>query len=163
MSGNSSMHVWVEDSTHERGGYWTRATGTSGGAVEVNSLLGPKTQTRGRYLDIASGTREKVEWPSGANITELVVYVTLSTAQITAGTSGVYARIAIDAANDAIANAMLTRASSPSSDVQWIPIPIDEVIRIPLTAALSQGSLGGGRVDVITDEGQALDVWIGGK
>lgn len=161
MSGNVTNHVWVEDSTHERGGYWTRAQGNSAGSSTVNPQPGTKQQARNRYLTAVSttvGSFETADWPSGANITELNIFCTPATPE--AAQTGDYGIIVIDAANDALAEAMLTQTESASDDVQWYPIPPNEIVRIPLTAALSNGQFGGGRVDCLS-VGVAMNFWIG--
>ena len=45
MSGNASNHIWVEDSTHERGGYWVRQQGTTSGAAHSNITNGLANKT----------------------------------------------------------------------------------------------------------------------
>lgn len=132
-------------------------------AKNVNHVPGPQTQARNRWLQLDNaGTREKAEWPSGANIKELTFF-----AAPVAGTAAVvgdeYVAVAIDAADDPSADAMLTQVESSANDINWIPIPLYTVVRIPLTDALSNGTLGGGRVDAKTVGGVALDLWIGGN
>lgn len=133
---------------------------SSNGALHQRPMPGPQTISRNRYLDVANATRVKAEWPSGANITELTVFATLATPNAT-GSEGYYLRLAVDAASDAIADGLLTVTSSSVDDAGWILIPIGQLVSIPLTEALSNGSLGGGRVDVRTEGGAALEVWIG--
>lgn len=129
-------------------------------ANPVNPLPGTQVQTRGRFLSAVT-TRQKVEWPSGSDITELICFVTIDGAVVST-THGIYAAIAIDAASDAVADALLTQAPSSTDDAGWIPIPIGELVRIPLTSALENGSLNGGRVDII-GIGDGIDIWIGGN
>lgn len=73
-----------------------------------------------------------------------------------------YGMVAIDAGSDAIADALLSKINSIVDDNGYFPIPLNEVVTIPLTDAITGGSLGGGRVDIkSSNAGTALDFWIG--
>jgi len=129
----------------------------------VNPIPGPQTQGRNRYLTAVSTTlasAEKAEWAEGSNIKELTVFCTPATPE--AAQTGDYGIIAIDPASDGIAQLMLTQVESASADAGWIPIPTNTLVRIPLTTALSQGSLDGGRVECLS-VGVAMNFWIGGN
>jgi len=140
----------------------------NGGVVAKNPFPGSGLPMRARYLATVT-TREKVEWPAGANITELVVCCWASSGTPVAPDEDDLGMLAVDASSDASASAMLTATDSATADAQWYPIPISNptaggliFIRIPLTAPLSQGSLGGGRVDVKSFDGTySLAFWIG--
>ena len=137
------------------------------GANWVKPIPGPQTQARSRNLSAVTATRQKAEWPSGSNITRLTVLVTFdSTAAVTAGAEHeAYAVMTIDAASDTEADGNLGTSGNPpssvTSDAQFIAIPPGVYIDIPLTDALSNGSLSGGRVDVRSVDGTPLNIWIG--
>lgn len=136
---------------------------TIGGAACVNPRPGNGTQSRNRWmqLDNAGGV-EIAEWPEGANITELNFF-----AKPVAGTAALvgdeYAVIAIDPDGAVAAAAMLTQVESLQNDINWLPIPLNEIVRIPLTTAIVNGTLGGGCVAAKTVGGIALDLWIGAQ
>jgi hypothetical protein len=151
-----------EDGTEEvqRGAY---------GAKNVNPVPGTGGVLHPRYLAAVGSTIETATWPAGSNITELLVFCWPNgTSPAGNNTIGM---LAIDAVSDAAAAVMLTATESGAVDAGWIPIPINDAevgsspsfVRIPLSAALSQGSLGGGRVDVKSIDGTALNFWIAGS
>lgn len=132
------------------------------GAKHVNPIPGPGTSGRYRWLQLDNaGTVKSAYWPSGANITDLVFFC-----KPVAGTAALagdeHCIIAIDAIDAPAAAAMLTQTESTASDIGWVPINVGEYVRIPLTTALTQGTLSGGIVYAKTVGGIALDLWIGG-
>lgn len=133
------------------------------GATHSNPVPGPQTQTRARYrtaVPLVKANAVKVEYPLGANIKELVVFCTPATPE--AAQTGDYGIIVIDPASDGIAQLMLTQTDSETGDAGWFPIPPNELVRIPLTAPLKEGSLGGGRVELLS-VGVAMNFWVGGN
>lgn len=153
------------------GNNYENSTGRRARSKHVDDVLavaspGPHTIARSRNILLAAtGARNKAEWPSGANITYLTVIAT--TIQGT-GTTHLDEKviITIDAANDTEADGNLGATgavppASSSADAQFITIPLNVPVSIPLTAALSSGSLGGGRVDARAIGGTAIDLWIG--
>lgn len=244
-------------------GAWEKMQGTGGAGYVQMAGEGPATQARNRALSNVT-TRQKVEWPAGANITYLTALATLprfdaafSGTAAAMGTTGVvsaysrgsfvisgltgetisvtglvgaalvataamrvidlatgaltaasalgngsyklvdfavrklvftksaavenatvtlsldsddvpedvYAVLCPDAENDTEADGNLGVSGNPPSsataDAQFVPIPLGEFVKIPLTAALVNGSYGGGRVDVRSVDGTALNIWIG--
>jgi hypothetical protein len=146
--------------------------GTPEGAADVNPVPGTGKPLWPHYLaNIDDSPIGTVEWPSGANINELLIYCCPHTG--VTPTVDTFGMIAIDAVSDATAAAMLTLGSgtSPSRSMQgWIPVPLSNpvtgaisLLRVPLSATLTQGSLGGGRVDVRASTAHALDWWICGS
>lgn len=138
------------------------------GAASVHKAgEGPATQSRNRALSNVNSTRQKVEWPSGANITYLTVFAMLEegTTLVAGAELDVYAVVSIDAENDAEADGNLGTTSNPPSsavaDAQFYPIPLGVFVTIPLTATLVNGTYGGGRVDVRSVDNTALNIWIG--
>ncbi len=131
-----------------------------GGAASVRQIGGTGQQNRNRYQQLDNaGTRLKVEWPSGANITDLTFFASPIPGSTLAGDEVVL--VAIDSVDDAAADNALTQTPSATDDVQWIPIPMNKYISLPQSSALSNGSLGGGRVDAKTIGGVAVDLFIG--
>ena len=112
MSGNSSMHVWVEDSTHERGGYWTRATGTSGGAAGVSDTGISSGLPKRRRIAGLVGTRESRSW------TTPVKEITVHCFQEAAGTANLNAVVGLnfDAASDLFADEALVHVDNNGDD-----------------------------------------------
>jgi len=131
-----------------------------GGVARIRALTGRGTQSRNRYrtLDNA-GTRLKVEWPSGADIKDLSFFAMPIPGSVITGDE--FVLVAIDSVNDAAANASLTQTDSEIADVQWWPVPLGVPINIPQSAALVNGTLGGGRVDAKTVGGVAINLFIG--
>lgn len=151
----------------DQGDGTTRAQGGIGDAGKVQVAgEGPAQQARNRALSNVT-TRQKVEWNTGSNITYLTVLAMLEegTTLVAGAEKDVYAVLSIDAENDAEADGNLGTTSNPPSsataDAQFIPIPLGEFVKIPLTNALVNGTLGGGRVDVRSVDGTALNIWIG--
>lgn len=157
MGGSVQLYV-----KHAETGDAVPVRGTKGVRIET----GPSTQARSRALSNVT-TRQKAEWPSGANITHLTVLAMLEegTTLVAGAELDTYALLTIDAENDDEANGNLGAAGNPPSaaaaDAQFIPIPLGRFVEIPLSDALRNGSLGGGRVDVRSVDGTALNIWIG--
>ena len=157
-----SMHLYNSTTKH-----WNIPWQGTGGAAMVHKAgEGPATQSRNRALSNVT-TRQKVEWPAGANITYLTVFAMLEegTTLVAGAEQDVYAVVSIDAENDTEADGNLGTTSNPPSsataDAQFIPIPLGVFVTIPLTTALVNGTYGGGRVDVRSVDGTALNIWIG--
>lgn len=126
----------------------------------VRPMPGPQTDAKARWIDALTATPEHVSWSEGDNITELVVFASLVPGAVVTGDE--YLIIAIDAASEAIGVNMLTQTEQKTANVQFIPIPLNEIVRIPLTAPLSQGPNLAGRLSMAAVGGQNLDVWVGG-
>jgi len=130
--------------------------------TEVNPVPGGTSYTRGRWLELDNaGARKDVEFPEGAGVKELVFFAIPAPGSVTTGDE--YVIIGLDPANDALADLFLTQVESTVDDIQWIPIPLNQIVRIPLSAALSKGSLNGGRIPAKTVGGVAINIWIGGS
>lgn len=125
------------------------------GAVTAASALG-----NGSYKLVDLAVR-KLKFTKSAAVENASVTLTLEGE----ATDDVYAVLSIDAENDAEADGNLGLSGNPpssaSADAQFIPLPLGEFVKIPLTAALVNGSYGGGRVDVRSVDGTALNIWIG--
>jgi hypothetical protein len=140
--------------------------GIAGSARVQVAGEGPAAQARNRALSNVT-SRQKVEWPAGSNITYLTVLAMLEegTTLVAGAEKDVYAVLSLDAENDTEADGNLGTTSNPPSsataDAQFIPIPLGEFVKIPLTDALINGTSGGGRVDVRSVDGTALNIWIG--
>jgi len=135
----------------------------------VRPKPGPQTQGRNRDLENVS-TRQKFEFPEGANITELTIFCQFNaiaaTADLAAARSHLYAQLVIDAIDDNVADALMTKLNSAVDDNGYIPIKIgdEKTITLKEGTVLKNGSLGGGRIDVKCSDGSTgLDFWIGGN
>lgn len=139
---------------------------SSGSALHVQPRSGTGARDRNRSL-VNVTTRQAVHWPAGADIRNLTVFAMLEEGTtLTAGQElDVYAVLCIDASNDTEADGNLGTTSNPPSsataDANFIPVPLGKFVSIPLTDALVNGLYGGGRVDVRSVDGTALNIWIG--
>lgn len=130
--------------------------------TEINPVPGGVDFSKGRWLNLDNaGTRKDAIWPEGSSIKELIFWAIPNVGEIPLGTE--YVIIGFDPANDALADLFLTQIESTQDDIQWYPIPINQVIRIPLKNALKEGDLNGGRIPAKTVGGVACNIWIGGK
>lgn len=135
---------------------------SSSGSLHVNPVAGPQTQPRVKFRSNVSTVKANAAsalFYAGDNITEIVVACTPTTPE--AAQTGDYGIIAIDPASDGIAQLMLTQTDSDRGEQGWIPIFPDEPQRIPLTAALKEGLLGGGRIELLS-VGVAMDFVVVG-
>lgn len=141
--------------------------GSGLGPTHVYPRPGTGATNRNRSLVNVTATRQEAHWPAGANIRHLTAFVMLAAGTtLTAGQElDVYALLSIDAENDTEADGNLGITGNPpassTADAQFIPIPLGRFVEIPLTTALSNGDYGGGRVDVRSVDGTALNIWIG--
>lgn len=116
MAMNTSNHIWVRDITHERGGYWTKSTGTSEGTPHVADI-GLPSQRHNRLTDaIITATWPgndtfSVSWTQAEDVRRYRVLVT-------GGADGDYVKVCEDAVNEAQAESWLTTAVSTSTDLE---------------------------------------------
>lgn len=122
-------------------------------------MPGPRTLGRNRDMQGVT-TREKCEWPSGSNITELTLFVLPAAAPASMqAILPIYGKLVIDAASDALATALMTSLDSGTSDSGYIAVPLNQPISIPLVSPLTQGSLSGGRIDIQSSDGTTSLNW----
>jgi len=133
---------------------------TNGGA-HTRPIAGTGAQNRNRYL-VLSGTPTtigKATWESDSNITDLTFFATYPVGATIAYDE--YVLVTIDSVSDAAGANNLLQATSETAAVQWFPIPMNKMISIPLSAAMSNGTNSAGVVHARTSGGIALDLWIG--
>lgn len=134
---------------------------------------GPQTQGRNRDL-VNVTTRQKAEWPAPVSdekgITEITVfcnfYAAVTTADLAAAREHIFGKLVIDGVSDAVVNALMTVLGTGVDDSGYLPIPLGKEVTVSTKEgnALSNGSLGGGRVDVMASDGTTpLFFWIGGN
>lgn len=126
------------------------------GAVTAASALG-----NGSYK-IADIAARKLKFTKSAGVDNATVTLSMQSDDTP---DDVYAVICVDAENDTEADGRLGTSGNPPSsstaDANFIPIPLGKFVSIPLTDALVNGLYGGGRVDVRSVDGTALNIWIG--
>lgn len=137
---------------------------STNGAAHVNPLPGPQTLSRNRMqVDVAATDGIlTVEWPANSNITYLTFIVVRNTGDTTVDA---YVAFTIDAENDTEAQANIgTSGALPESltaDAQFVIVPLNVPVSVPLTTALVNGSYSGGRVDFRVIGTGNVDIFIG--
>lgn len=138
------------------------------GSTRVYPFGGSGNLSRNRAIVAFDGTyvaaTHGVMWPSGSDITHLTFIASLHDAGVSAvGDERVV--VTIDASNDTEAAGNLGASGDPPSgamtNANYVVIPLNTPISLPLTNALVNGAAGGGRVDARAIGGQLLDLWIG--
>lgn len=89
---------------------------------------------------------------------------TVHVAGVVRDNANVHALVAVDALSDGAADALLTALDSSTDDNGYIPVPLNQVIHIPHTEPLENGSSSGGRLDMkSSDPLIGLNPWTGGN
>lgn len=132
-------------------------------AASVADKTGTGAAIKGRWMQLNNaGGIKTANFRVGSNITELLLF-----AKPVAGTAALagdeYVVVAVDPENLVQATTMLTQVESLDNDISWLPVPVNELTRIPLTAALVNGTFSAGCISAKTVGGIALDLWIGGQ
>lgn len=154
--------ISVQDSNSGRS---SALQGTNGALYSTFRAGTGKQQYR---YSFAASTRETINFPPGADITEITVMASLNAApasmQAVAHIKGL---LCIDAVSEVDAENVLSGTTYPDSNTltqRFDVIPLNVPITIPLSAKLANGTNSTGRIDVRTsDTTIALDWFILGN
>ena len=141
---------------------------TEDGNGLVTDLYGSGNVAQNRSLTNVT-TLQSVDYPADNGVRFLTIfcwtYGTLvdATAKTDATPTNCVGLVAIDASSDLIAGTWLGTSatdilSSASDDQFYIPIPLKQFVKVPLSAVMANN-----QIHVRSSNGTALNFWIGGN
>lgn len=170
MAMNTSLFVESTTNTITKSDGSTKTTiepvkGTNGALYSTFRAGTGKQQYR---YSFAASTRETINFPPGADITEITVMASLNAAPASVqAVAHIKGLLCIDAVSDVDAENVLSGTTYPDSNTltqRFDVIPLNVPITIPLSAKLANGTNSTGRIDVRTsDTTIALDWFILGN